>query len=155
MGCYRIIRIILGIIFLWSGLSKLTDISLFGVLINAYGLIPKSWGIPSALILASLEIMAGIGLVVDLHGSLGIVTGLTILFIMILLYGIHMGLDIDCGCFGPSDPEAKAFHGLRQALYRDFVIMGGVIYLYFWRYHRAVQPARLTYLFNHIRRRKE
>ena len=41
------------------------------------------------------------------------------LFMAILGYGISMGLDVDCGCFGPEDPESKAFHGLRAALYRD------------------------------------
>ena len=41
---------------------------------------------------------------------------LLILFIAVLGYGIWLGLDIDCGCFGPGDPEHDAFSGLRTAL---------------------------------------
>jgi hypothetical protein len=102
---------------------------------------------PAAILLSSLEIIAGAGLILDTHGILGIITGMVILFIAILSYGIHMGLDIDCGCFGPQDPEAKAFHDLRTALYRDFMLMAGVLYLYALRYYRSIRPDRLKELF--------
>jgi hypothetical protein len=44
-----------------------------------------------------------------------------------------LGLDIDCGCFGPEDPESRAYGGLRTALYRDLAMAAGVAYLYWWR----------------------
>ena len=134
---YRGVRYLLAAVFLWSGITKLLDPVSFGVLIDAYGLIPKPWIMPVAIMLSSLEAIAGAGLIFDIHGSLAIITGMVILFVAILSYGIHMGLDIDCGCFGPQDSEAKAFHGLRTALYRDFVLMAGVLYLYAWRFYRS------------------
>jgi uncharacterized membrane protein YphA (DoxX/SURF4 family) len=142
MPLYRAVRYLLAAVFLWSGITKLLDPVSFGVLIDAYGLIPGTWVMPAAILLSSLEVIAGAGLVLDIHGSLAIITGMVILFMAILSYGIHMGLDIDCGCFGPQDPEAKAFHGLRAALYKDFVLMACVLYLYAWRFHRSVQPER-------------
>jgi hypothetical protein len=73
-----------------------------------------------------LEVIAGIGLLFDIRGSLALITGLLVLFMVVLGYGIWMGLDVDCGCFGPEDPEAEAFHGLRLSLFRDLVMMAGV-----------------------------
>ena len=152
---YRGIRYCLAAMFLWSGISKLLDPVSFGVLIDAYGLVPKSWVMPAAILLSCIEVFASAGLFLDIHGSLAIITGMEILFIAILSYGIHMGLDIDCGCFGPQDPEAKAFHDLRTALYRDFVMMAGVLYLYVWRFYRSVRPDRFRDYFNRFTLQKE
>ena len=155
MLIYRGVRYFLAAVFFWSGITKLLDPVSFGVLIDAYGLIPKTWVMPVAILLSCLEVVAGSGLIPDIRGSLAIITGMVILFIAILTYGIHMGLDIDCGCFGPQDPEAKAFHGLRTALYRDFMLMAGVLYLYAWRYHRSIRPDRLKALFTRFTLEKE
>ncbi|MCP4667046.1 MAG: DoxX family protein, partial [Deltaproteobacteria bacterium] len=92
--------------------------------------------------LPALEFVAALGLLLDLRGSLGVISGLLILFMGVLGYGIWMGFDIDCGCFGPQDPEAEAFHSLRPALYRDFLMMAGAGYLYLWRYCRSAKPVR-------------
>ncbi len=142
---YRIIRWVLAGIFLWSGTSKLLTPVSFTVIIEAFGLIPESWIMPVAIILPVVEIFAAVGLLLDIRGSLAVVSGMLVLFMAILLYGIHQGLDIDCGCFGPQDPESEAFHNLRPALYRDLVLMAGVIYLYFWRFYRSIKPARLIH----------
>jgi len=141
---YHAVRFILAVIFVWSGVSKLIDPRSFAVIIEAYGLLPDELIMAVALFLPALELLAGMGLLIDVRGSLGIVAGLLILFMAILGYGIWMGLDVDCGCFGPEDPEAKAYHGLRSALYRDFGMMAGVIYLYRWRYIRSSRPVRLS-----------
>lgn len=153
MWIYRVARIILGVVFLWSGATKLNDPLSFSIVIDAYGIVPDILTIPIAFIIAGLEVIAAIGLLADIRGSLLIISALLVLFIVILSYGIWMGLDVDCGCFGPDDPEAKAFHGLRTALYRDLIMVAGIIYLYFWRYIRAVEPVRMkiilkTYLKN-------
>jgi uncharacterized membrane protein YphA (DoxX/SURF4 family) len=140
MLLYRGVRFILAAVFLWSGITKLLDPMSFGILIDAYGLIPKTWVMPAAILFSSLEVIAGAGLVLNIHGSLAIITGMMVLFIAILSYGIHIGLDIDCGCFGPQAPEAKAFQGLRMALYRDVMLMTGVLYLYSWRFYRSIRP---------------
>jgi len=93
---------------------------------------------PIALFLPALEIIAAVGLIFNIRGSLAVVTGLLTLFILILGYGIWLGLDIDCGCFGPEDPESRAYSGLHSALYRDLVMMAAVFFLYFWRFRQTV-----------------
>jgi uncharacterized membrane protein YphA (DoxX/SURF4 family) len=147
---YHLIRVLFSVIFLWSGISKLMDPSKFGVIIDAYGLIPEAWILPLSIILPLLEMVFGLGLLLEIRGSLAVITGLLILFMAILSYGIWLGLDVDCGCFGPQDPEAEAFHSLRPALYRDFVMIAGVVYLYFWRCCRSIKQARLMSFFNSL-----
>jgi len=150
---YHLIRVLLCIIFLWSGISKLMAPKEFAVIIDSYGLIPEAWILPLAIFLPLLEMIFGLGLLLDIKGSLGGITGLLMLFVVILSYGIWLGLDVDCGCFGPQDLEAEAFHSLRPALYRDFAMIAGVYFLYFWRYYRSIKPVRLIFLFNNLFRR--
>lgn len=147
---YHLVRIALSAIFLWSGISKLMAPKEFALIIDAYGLMPEVWILPLAIILPLLEMVFGLGLLLDIRGSLAGITGLLMLFVAILSYGIWLGLDIDCGCFGPQDPESEAFHSLRPALYRDFVMIVGVLYLYFWRYYRSIMPARMMSPFNSL-----
>ena len=139
---YRIVRWGLGGIFIYSGSTKLLAPQTFAVLIEAYGLLPDMLLMPVALILPALEFVAGVGLLFDIRGSLAVISGLLLLFIAILGYGIRMGLDVDCGCFGPEEPEAEAFHGLRLALYRDMAMLVAVAFLYGWCRYRHVQPRK-------------
>lgn len=129
----RLIRWTLAGIFLYAGILKLMDPKSFAVIIQAYGLIPESWTMTASIFLSVFEVVAAICLICDIRWSLEMITGLLILFMVILGYGISMGLDVDCGCFGPDDPE-QAFSGLRAALYRDFYMMAGAIYLYSYRF---------------------
>jgi hypothetical protein len=130
------IRWLLAIVFFYSGASKLIDPKAFAAIIDAYGLISGSWVMPVAVLLPLLEAVTAIALLWDAPGSLEIITGLLVLFMAILGYGIRMGLDVDCGCFGADDPEHRGFSSLRPALYRDVVMMAGIIYLYISRYLR-------------------
>ena len=143
---YRLIRILLGGIFLWSGFVKLLEPAYFAVIIEAFGLIPESWVMPVAVGLPALEVIAAIGLLLDIQGSLAVIAGMLALFMVVLAYGIWLGLDIDCGCFGPEDPEPGIYHSLRPALFRDVVMMAGIIFLYVWRYSRSVKPVRFLEL---------
>jgi len=142
-GLYHITRWGLAALFIFSGLTKLVEPVQFAVLIDAYGILPEVLVMPVAWFLPAVEVIAGGCLLFNIRGSLTTITLLMVLFLAVLGYGIWMGLDVDCGCFGPEDPEAQAFHGLRQAFYRDIVIMAVVAILYVWRYRRAVRPVRL------------
>jgi uncharacterized membrane protein len=147
-GIYRFLRWVLGGIFIYSGTTKLLAPKTFAVLIEAYGLVPDGMILPVAVILPFLEVVGGAGLLVDIRGCLAVIVGLLLLFIAILAYGILMGLDVDCGCFGPEDPESEAFHGLRSALFRDMLMMAAVGFLYGWRRYRDVRPQSIKWLIN-------
>ena len=134
---YRVIRIILALIFLWAGIVKVLDPDSFAIILEAFDLLPYTWTMPIAIGLPVLEILAAIGLLFDIRGSLTTVAALLLLFLAVLGYGVWLGLDIDCGCFGPGDPEGEAYKGLRPALYRDLAMLAGVAYLYVWRFRRT------------------
>lgn len=139
MWSYRLVRVILATIFLWSGLAKLIDLVSFAAVIKSFGLIPESLTMQIAVGLPILEILLAIGLLLDIRGSLTIIAGLLFMFMAILIYGILIGLDIDCGCFGSGDSESEIFNGLRLTLYRDIMMMMGVVYLYLWRCYRPAK----------------
>ncbi len=154
-GVYRLLRCSLGIIFIYAGFIKLLHPVTFAVLIEAYGIVPEMLLLPVAVLLAVLEVAAGIGLFFDIEWSLSIMTGLLVLFVVILSYGIWMGLDIDCGCFGPGDPEAEAFHGLKLTLCRDLVMLAGVVFLFGWRRYKNIKPIKIKLFIEKMIRRKE
>lgn len=141
---YDLIRWVLALVFIYSGITKFADLNAFAVIIDAYGFLPEFFTYPIAVSLSMFEVTAGAGLLLDLRGSLPSVFGMLIMFIGILGYGIMMGLDVDCGCFGPDDPEARAYAGLRPALYRDIVMVTGVIYLYLFRFTQNVRSVPVT-----------
>lgn len=145
---YRLIRWILGVVFIYTGSTKLMDPSVFGVLIEAYGIVPESLVPLLAVTLPLLEMTAGIGLVFDIKGGLAMITGLLVLFIAVIGYGIHIGLDVDCGCFGPEDPEAKSFHGLKTAIYRDLLMLTGTCFAFGWRKFQGICPRPFIYYLN-------
>lgn len=151
---YRLVRWALALIFLYAAGSKLLDPKAFAVLIKAYGILPGNLLMPVAIGLPLLEVVAAIGLIFDVRGSLTVISGLLAIFIAILLYGIRMGLDVDCGCFGPEDIESRAYHGLRNALNRDLIMAGGIVYLYAWRRFRSIHPIPVRALFDSLRKER-
>ena len=154
---YKLCRWTLGCIFIYAGGSKLLAPKTFAYLVEAYGIVPEGLLILVAIGLPALEVVAGFGLLFDIRGSLGVITGLLVIFMLVISYGIWSGLDVDCGCFGPEDPEAEVFHGLRLSLFRDLVMMAGVIFIYVWRRYRAIRPTRVMVIVNQLfnRGRKE
>ena len=152
---YRVVRMTISVVFIWSGITKLMAPKDFSLIIESYGLIPDVWILPTAVLLSVSEVAAGLGLLMDIRGSLTVITGLLILFMTILSYGIRMGLNIDCGCFGPQDPESKAFHGLWAALIRDIFMMLAIFYLYYRRFCQNVAPKRLRRVFKIIQKEEE
>lgn len=150
---YILLRWIIGTIFIYAGITKLIEPVVFATLIDAYGLLPEIMIMPVAVVLPVLEIIAGVALIFDIKYALVLITALLTLFIAVLAFGISMGLDIDCGCFGPGDPEAKAFHGLKTTLYKDLIMAVSIAYLFLWRRIQKIEPVIL--INKPVTRRKE
>lgn len=149
---YRLVRWGLAVVFICAGSIKLLEPVNFATLIDAYGIVPERFLLPVAIMLPALEVAAGIGLLFDMEGCLAVIGGLLVLFIAILAYGIWMGLDVDCGCFGPEDLEAEAFHDLRPSLYRDVAMLVGVAIMYMWRRVCEIRPHKVSWLVKMLRK---
>ncbi len=130
---YQVIRIGLGSLFLITGMIKAFDLYSFSKVIEAFAVLPPQWCGIAAMGVCLAEILFGFGLVMDIKGSLGMILVLLLIFVIILSHALYMGYDIDCGCFGPNDPESKAFASIRMALARDLFMITMIFYLYFYR----------------------
>ena len=85
--------------------------------------------------LPALEVAAGTALLFNVRGGLTVITGLLVLFVAVLGYGILSDLNVDCGCFGPE--EIAGQQSLRQAFVRDLFLIGAASFLYYTRRTRA------------------
>ena len=134
---HRAVRLALAAAFIVAGALKLADVHAFVLTIKAFAILPPDAVKPVAVGLPVLEIVGGTLLAFDLPGGLAVIGGLLALFIGVVGNAIRQGLDIDCGCYGPGDPEGEVYHGLHTTLWRDLAMLAGVLYLSLWRLARG------------------
>jgi hypothetical protein len=117
---------IVGMIFLWAGISKLMDVSKFATDIYHYKLLPMGAARLLAVILPWWECALGIALGIPFsswqRSSIFGAIGLLGIFSLALLAAGLRGLDISCGCFGTNN-----LHSIGQALWLDGLMLGGLI----------------------------
>jgi uncharacterized membrane protein YphA (DoxX/SURF4 family) len=133
----RIIRIALASLFIYGGTVKLFAPKAFAATISTYNLVPEMFLPVVAIGLPLIETVAGLGLIFNKSWGLHLITGLLIMFVFVLGYGVLGELNVDCGCFSTEELDKQA--GLRMAFYRDLILLGLVApYLYLSRRARAV-----------------
>jgi uncharacterized membrane protein len=130
----RLSRWLLAAVFLFAAVPKILAPTTFAETIGAYGLLPEVALWPAAIVLSYGECLAALGLLFGRRWALVVTALFLLLFIGVLSYGIYLGLDIDCGCFGPDDPEHAAFSGLRTALVRDVLLLFPLCYSFWYVY---------------------
>ncbi len=128
-----IIRLLVGIVFIYAGSLKLMDPAAFAWNIYQYGLVPRNLINMVAIGLPALEVLAGIGFILTVRGSTAAVAGLLIMFVLVLGYALFNDLNVDCGCFsaGELGPE-----GLKKAIVRDMIMIAGISFVYWFREER-------------------
>jgi len=128
---YRIVRLALAAVFIYGGVIKLFHPKTFAATIAYYNIVPEMFLPAAAIGLPIIETVAGIALLADRQWGIHMITGLLLMFVMVLGYGILTDLNVDCGCFGAEELDKRA--GLRLAFYRDLVLIGVVVpYLYIY-----------------------
>jgi uncharacterized membrane protein YphA (DoxX/SURF4 family) len=131
-------RLLLAGVFVFAGVPKLFDPESFAITISAYGLLPDGLVYPAAVFLPIFEICTAVGLLLGRRWAIIATLLLYVVFISVLSYGVYLGLDIDCGCFGPEDPEHAALAGLRTALYRDLLLLVPAVYCLWYAWSRKI-----------------
>ncbi len=134
---YHFLRLSLACIFIYAGFIKLLDPRAFAHAIAQYDLIPEGLLPLVAVGLPALELLAGLGLIDEVRGSLTVIAVLLLIFLAILGYAVGQNLDIDCGCFTADELDAQ--HHVTTAFRRDLVMIAATLYLY-WR--RRSRPPR-------------
>jgi hypothetical protein len=115
----RVLRVGLGALFLWSAGLKLRDVHAFESTIGRFGIVFDALVPATACSLVMLELLTGAGLVLGLRCASWAASGLLLLFLGVLGYGLFLGLDIECGCLGPGERT-----NLSQAFLRDLALLG-------------------------------
>jgi uncharacterized membrane protein YphA (DoxX/SURF4 family) len=130
-----LLRFVIGAVFAYAGFIKLMDPKSFAKVISQYDLIPELLLAPVSIGLPLLELLAGLGLIFNIRGSLSVIFGMLVLFVFVLWYGTLKDLSIDCGCFSPE--EIADYNSLKRAFYRDLLMIGGALFIFLQRYIRS------------------
>ncbi|QXD24954.1 methylamine utilization protein MauE [Opitutia bacterium ISCC 51] len=120
---YRVIRLVLAGFFIVAGGLKIWDPQSLTAAIETYQVLPYSLAVLLSLYMPWLEVLAGIGVLFKklYGGSLLIIGGLLLLFIIALVQGWIRGLDVTCGCFGNADQMNKTNYPLLVG--RDILLL--------------------------------
>ena len=130
----QVIAILIGGLFIYTGVIKAIGPVEFARDIDNYKMLPWRVAVWLALYLPWLEIFCGLALITRIlyRGSVFIVTGLISLFIIASIVAKARGLDVSCGCFG----HASKYLNFSWHLALDFLLLGGLLLL--WKRPAAV-----------------
>lgn len=108
------IRILLGIVLLYSGSIKLANVELFVTDLHNFQLVPENIIRVASLLIPFLELILGLFLFfsIQLQFTLHSLTSLLILFTIVLISKISEGVEYSCGCFGDVDRQSIGIHSI-------------------------------------------
>lgn len=123
-----IVRLVVGGIFIYASLDKITTPAQFARIVYNYHLLPSSLINIFALVLPWVELICGIFLIVGFKqkGSILILNLLVLTFIVALTINLFRGVNIECGCFTVS---SKAKSSIIDFLLRDIGLLALTLYL--------------------------
>jgi len=112
------VRVLLGVVFAVAGGLKLASPQRFADNMGEFGIVVDALLLPTAVALALLEVATGVGVLLRRRGAIWLAAALLGVFSCALIYGLGIGLDVDCGCLplGVREP-------LSVALARDIVML--------------------------------
>ncbi|MBI3579179.1 MAG: DoxX family protein [Ignavibacteriales bacterium] len=99
---FPFVRILIGAVFLTSGILKLIDLREFFKIIESFGFGLGPHNDIIGVLLVAGEILGGILMILGLQVKVAsvILMGLLIFFIAVIISQLAMGNEITCGCFG-------------------------------------------------------
>lgn len=116
-----LLRVGLGLIFVYAGVLKIQDPIAFAGSVAAYKLLPYFFNYLVAATIPWVELTSGLLLIIGyrVQAAAGIIAAMNILFIVLLASTIVRGLDIDCGCFRQGGEKTSAW----IAIMRDIIFL--------------------------------
>ena len=124
------IRIIVGFVFIFAAISKVSEPEEFARAISNYKLLPIFSINILAIVLPWIELCAGILLVfgISVKENSAILSGLLLVFIIAIAISLARGLNIDCGCFGTTGGTKV---GIQKLLENFGLLLLGLILIKF------------------------
>ena len=125
-----IFRLVLGIVFIYAAIDKISDPYTFAVDIRNYRILPDIFSNFFALILPWIELFCGLFLIIGIfiRSSAIIIAAMLMVFILAISLAMIRGLNIDCGCYHTMGESTKIGY---NKLIEDFIylIMAGYLFL--------------------------
>jgi len=115
-------RVLLGGIFLFAGSWKAGASEAFALALAPFSILPESWIVPFAIVLAWTEIAAGLLILLPRIHRLGsaLILLLALLFIGVLTWALSNDIIVSCGCFGGDETPSSA--AMQISILRDLGI---------------------------------
>lgn len=97
-----VLRVVLGLLFVYAGIAKLTDVRSFAADVANYRLLPAAAVGPFAAAVPGVEIACGVGLLRarTARAAALLASGLLGAFTVAAVQALARDINIDCGCFG-------------------------------------------------------
>jgi len=127
------VRIILGFLFIYTSLDKILDPPKFAAVIYNYRILPVELINICAIVVPWIEALIGVTLLLGIwvESSALLLSGITAVFIILIISAIVRGLNIECGCFS-LDAEGSLV-SWKRVIEDVFILVGGI---YLLVYHR-------------------
>ena len=127
-----LLRIIIGILFVWASYGKILDPAGFGRIIQNYSILPEILINPVSVILPWVEAVTGILLISGFFvtGASMIINLMMFTFISAFLINIYRSIDVSCGCFSLSVETTKSMY---RYLIRDLIILLAGIWVFIYK----------------------
>lgn len=121
-------RIILSVVFIFAGLEKIISPDVFAESISNYKLFPNFSINIIAITVPWIELITGLFLLfgITIKETLKIINSMMLFFIIIILFALVRGLDIECGCFGTHNAQKVGF----IKLFENTILLSFGILLY-------------------------
>lgn len=127
---HRLLRLVLGLTFIWASWDKMVNPGEFAKIIYGYGVFPEISINAIAIVLPYIELLSGICLISGIwpRSALFIVNALLTAFILLIGFNLVRGHTFDCGCFSVSDTQGAV--SAWSLLIRDLLLLLAGIYLW-------------------------
>ena len=135
-----VLRIALGIIFVYAAYTKLKDPwALFAMAIDSYQLLPLRWVEFVAKTLPWFELVLGLVLLSGFFRRTATVASSVLLavFFSLILRAHFKGMEINCGCFGPGEVISW------KTMLRDGSMVAGSIFITVMAFLRRPRSANV------------
>ena len=135
---YYVLRILLGVLFIFSALAKIKGIDHFELYVFSFGWLPLQVSFILARLCIGLELALGVFLLLGWFQRLAraITLGLLIFFTLFLCYVLLVGRDDSCQCFGQLVSLSPAASLLKNA------VMIAMVIVYSWLCRRMEVEGR-------------
>lgn len=122
-----VVRMALGVVFVYAGILKIIDPVAFAGSVAAYKILPYGLNYLVAATLPWVEVVCGALLVAGyrVKAASCIIIAMNLVFMVALASTIVRGLDIDCGCFRQGGEKTPAW----MAILRDVLFLAAAIFV--------------------------